>query len=198
MICPKCNANVPDSMKFCTRCGSEVSPTVSYADIPLGTLVACPNCGTKNFRTDNKCRNCDLDLAPARAALAKGVQVEPEKFKAKCPNCGTDNPIGSSYCGNCRWSLLGQPAPIAGIEQEPFRLEGWMVALFYIVSFFVPVAGVVLGAVLVTSSKHSKSEYGETGKVCLILAVVSLVLFALIGLLLLMAGMLTIGSSSGY
>jgi len=198
MNCPKCDANVPEGMKFCIRCGSEATPSVSYADIPAGTLVACPSCGTKNFRTDNRCMNCDLDLAPVKTALVKGVQLEPDKFKAKCPNCGTENPVGASFCGSCRWSLHGQSAPAANIGQEPFKLEGWMVALFYIVSFFVPVVGIVLGAVLITSSSHRDSEYGKTGRVCLILAAIALVLTVIVGGILLLAGWVTFGSSNGY
>lgn len=40
-------------------------------DIPAGTMILCPRCGTKNLRTDNLCRQCDADLSEAKKRLVE-------------------------------------------------------------------------------------------------------------------------------
>jgi hypothetical protein len=42
---------------------------MSYADLAPGTVVVCPNCGTKNFRTDRIYRNCETDLTATKMVI---------------------------------------------------------------------------------------------------------------------------------
>jgi uncharacterized membrane protein YvbJ len=109
MKCPNCGAEVPENVEYCYACGRRVEKGISYVDLPLGTIVNCPKCGTKNSRTDNRCRNCDHDLTEAKAAIVKSVTLGPQKLSSKCINCGSDNPVGVAFCGTCG-SVIGERA----------------------------------------------------------------------------------------
>lgn len=39
------------------------------------TMVPCPHCGTPNSEKRTTCCNCQLELAPPKAAPAKGGQI---------------------------------------------------------------------------------------------------------------------------
>jgi heme exporter protein D/ribosomal protein L40E len=39
-------------------------------EIPAGVLVTCPECGTKNTRTESQCRKCDRDLTDVKRSMA--------------------------------------------------------------------------------------------------------------------------------
>lgn len=123
---------------------------------------------------------------------------------AKCPNCGADNPDGYTNCSSCR-AELGRPAahtsagdrrcvacgrelawdanvcPYCGRdyrirlpsvrEEEP--VSSGMKIVLYLVSFFVPLAGFIIGAIYYVKPGQ---EYKKVGKVCIILAIVSVVI----------------------
>jgi tetratricopeptide (TPR) repeat protein len=68
MKCPKCQAENPDSVKFCGECGQ-----------PLHAELACPSCGHKNPGGTKFCHECGRSLVePARET---GPQTpEPTSF----------------------------------------------------------------------------------------------------------------------
>jgi ribosomal protein L40E len=39
-------------------------------ELPAGVLVTCPECGTKNARTESQCRKCDRDLTDVKRSMA--------------------------------------------------------------------------------------------------------------------------------
>ena len=52
IICPKCGAEMPKTMKFCGNCGSALKPK----------KINCPKCKTENLSTDKFCGNCGTKL----------------------------------------------------------------------------------------------------------------------------------------
>jgi len=46
-----------------------ITTAVGPSDLPFGTIIICPECGAKNLRTDNVCRNCERNLDEAKKRL---------------------------------------------------------------------------------------------------------------------------------
>ena len=75
-ICPKCNASVPENMKFCGSCGN-----------PLDTpKKVCANCGAEIPDGMKFCGQCGTPVAA-------GPRV--------CAQCGAEIPEGMKFCGRC-------------------------------------------------------------------------------------------------
>ena len=73
--CPKCNAIINESQKFCSNCGADTQNLSEYKCIKCGAIISpnskfCPECGSSQ---SNKCPKCNSD-----------IQGNP-KF---CPECG--------------------------------------------------------------------------------------------------------------
>jgi uncharacterized membrane protein YvbJ len=47
-------------------------------ELPPDTLVVCPQCGTKNTRTDMQCRKCDADLTTAKQSIVAKLGLSPK------------------------------------------------------------------------------------------------------------------------
>ncbi|MBS7632061.1 SPFH domain-containing protein [Candidatus Bathyarchaeota archaeon] len=55
VICPKCSAKIPATSKFCSECGTPITP-------PSGETKTCPKCG-KTVPTSSKfCPDCGISL----------------------------------------------------------------------------------------------------------------------------------------
>lgn len=65
------------------------------------------------------------------------------------------------------------PSPPSGGSSVP---EGGMKILLYFVSFFVPLAGIIIGIIFFTKDTQEEKKFG---KMCIILAVVSIVVMCL-------------------
>ena len=104
MRCAHCGSDLLDDSIYCMVCGNKVGDeqkdVVSYADLPFGTILACPKCGGKNSRTDRWCRFCDADLDDAKKRY---VSLTPSG--SDCRVCGISSPAGSQYCRKCGASL---------------------------------------------------------------------------------------------
>ena len=59
MICPNCEAQVPDGERFCPHCG-----------VPLGDVHKCPHCGAALLTGERFCGECgkpvEVELPPAQ------------------------------------------------------------------------------------------------------------------------------------
>ena len=75
-ICPKCNATVPEGMKFCGSCGSLIETPKKK----------CANCGAEIPEGMRFCGQCGT---PVYA----GPKI--------CANCGAEIPEGMKFCGRC-------------------------------------------------------------------------------------------------
>ena len=75
-ICPKCNATVPEGMKFCGSCGSPVETPKKI----------CANCGAEIPEGMRFCGQCGTPVASGPAI---------------CAQCGAEIPEGMKFCGRC-------------------------------------------------------------------------------------------------
>jgi class 3 adenylate cyclase/tetratricopeptide (TPR) repeat protein len=63
MKCPKCQAENPETRKFCRQCGAKLS-------------LPCPECGYENIPGDRFCGECGHDLTLPPAPLLKALSFE--------------------------------------------------------------------------------------------------------------------------
>ena len=79
MKCPKCQAENPETRKFCRECGAKLS-------------LPCPQCGCENVPGDRFCGDCGLDLAIPATPLPKVISFEEklEKLQRYLPGGLTD------------------------------------------------------------------------------------------------------------
>ena len=75
-ICPKCNAVIPEGMKFCGTCGAPLEKQKRV----------CENCGAEIPEGMKFCGQCGTPLAPS-------VKI--------CPNCNSEVPGNMKFCGKC-------------------------------------------------------------------------------------------------
>lgn len=75
MMCPKCQASIPQGSKFCASCGSKTEPEG----------IACPKCNALLTKGTKFCSEC-------------GQKIESE---ITCPSCNLKLPAGTKFCSNC-------------------------------------------------------------------------------------------------
>lgn len=75
-ICPKCNASVPNGMKFCGSCGNMME----------APAIKCKNCGAEIPKGMRFCGQCGTPVAAPPAV---------------CSQCGAELVEGMKFCGRC-------------------------------------------------------------------------------------------------
>lgn len=56
MICPKCNAEIKESEKFCSQCGTEVQKKCPDCGTVVEGVKYCPNCGRLLWQAESEQR----------------------------------------------------------------------------------------------------------------------------------------------
>jgi hypothetical protein len=100
--------------------------------------------------------------APTRSCVACGRAIAWDVNV--CPYCGHD--FRPQMTG-MQQPMYGQPMP----QHE--AVSGGMKILLYLLSFFIPIVGFIIGAIY-----YTKPETKEVGKMCIILGILSIVLVA--------------------
>jgi RNA polymerase subunit RPABC4/transcription elongation factor Spt4 len=117
--------------------------------------MKCQHCGKENPETEAFCKHCGRELGQmgTRNCVACGRAISWDTLV--CPYCGKDYRY-QSFAGQPQGPLVG-----SGIK-----------VLLYIVSFFIPIVGFIVGAIYYTKPED---EYKKLGKTCITLGIVSLV-----------------------
>lgn len=136
----------------------------------------CPNCGAQNPAGAAICYSCGKELrsSGSRNCVSCGRAIPWEANV--CPYCGKDYRVQAS-------SPQAQPTISAGMR-----------ALFYILSFLIPLAGIIIGAIYYSKPDR---ESKQVGKICLVLGVVSILLIVGIGAVVYLA-VLGFGGTDGF
>jgi hypothetical protein len=98
--------------------------------------------------------------APTRSCVACGRAIAWDVNV--CPYCGHDF---RPQMAGMQQPMYGQPMP----QQE--AVSGGLKILLYLLSFFIPIVGFIIGAIY-----YTKPETKEVGKMCIILGILSIVL----------------------
>lgn len=139
MKCPNCGHNLPDTARFCNKCGQPIVPKPPTEE----RRIYCPNCGASLPETARFCNKCGQlldeeesprqeDLPPQQPVKAapqrpkphkqEPVKAEPSKEKPApqsppsqqehriyCPNCGASLPETMQFCNKCGTPIRPKP-----------------------------------------------------------------------------------------
>ena len=80
-----------------------------------------------------------------------------------CPNCGNQNPDDAKFCESCGKPLSNslQQQPYSGTPIQPGVSGGAKTGLG-ILSFLIPLVGIILGIIYMNDSDPSKKAAGKT------------------------------------
>jgi len=97
-----------------------------------------------------------------------------------CPGCGRQIPVEYNVCPHC-----GRPQNLQYGQQPVQQVEplgGGMTILLYLLSFFIPIIGIILG--LIWMGAGADAERRRVGKMCLILGILSIVLWVVVAIII--------------
>ncbi len=102
-----------------------------------------------------------------------------------CPNCGTENYHGNNFCSECGISLLqNQQEDFSQSPREDVPSTGLKV-----LSFFVPLAGLILFCVYQKNNPESAKSYGKFALIGFVLSrIIPIIFMILFGRLSFYAG----------
>lgn len=104
--CPKCNATIEKTSRFCNRCGFDTESSGKPASIKCSACGAaltadskfCMTCGKRY----NPCSKCGADIPDGASVCPSCGSAIPKP----CPNCGKILPPDSKFCPECGTPLV--------------------------------------------------------------------------------------------
>ena len=80
-----------------------------------------------------------------------------------CPNCGTQNPDDAKFCESCGTALVDsvQRQPVSGSPQN-VTATGKASTGLSILSFLIPLVGIILGITYMNDADPAKKAAGKT------------------------------------
>ena len=104
--CPKCNATIDKTSRFCNRCGFDTESSGKTASIKCSACGAalttdskfCMTCGKRY----NPCSKCGADIPDGASVCPSCGSAIPKP----CPNCGKILPADSKFCPECGTPLV--------------------------------------------------------------------------------------------
>lgn len=128
-------------------------------------VTRCPDCGWENADHSFYCGKCSKELPRPAPVWGPVAQAPPGAAGPRmCVACGRSIPFEAWVCPYCghdysrQWRAPGQLEPLS---------DGMRIAL-YVLSVFVPLAGIIIGILFILKPDP---EYKRVGKICLIIGV---------------------------
>lgn len=116
-------------------------------------MVVCPKCGVDNLEGTRTCEMCG-------GVLVSGMR--------HCVSCGRSIGWDANVCPYC-----GHDFRMASQSVVRKTMSTGIKVLLYLVSFLIPVAGIIIGIIFMT---RPDPEEKQVGKICLILGILSILL----------------------
>lgn len=136
--------------------------------------MKCPYCGFENVGSPAFCISCGHELAVAPVAAVSPSGGTGSRF---CVSCGRAIQFDANVCPYCGHDYRYPSYRM----RQPETISSGLRVVFYILSFLIPLVGIVLAVVYMT---RPDPEPKEVGKICLILAVISIALTVVFAVIL--------------
>ncbi len=119
MICTNCGATIPDTTKFCNKCGSPATATPTpSARAAASQGAVCANCGSALAPNAKFCARCGSVVAQGEAPAAASA---PAPAGNACPNCGATLLTNAKFCAKCGTTVATAKAPTP--EEQPAEVS---------------------------------------------------------------------------
>ena len=127
------------------------------------------------------------EMNQLKALLEEKMKIEKEEYEAKvlarlpetinCEKCDAPNPSSNEVCEFCGCyidkSMYYSDEYDDTDETEEVEDEGESYTFHYVISFLIPIVGLIVGAIMLTKDDEKQSS---CGKICIILSVVAMVI----------------------
>ena len=140
--------------------------------------MKCPYCGFDNSERSSFCNSCGKEMSSPVGGTGGWS-------RRGCVACGRTIPDVANVCPYCGHDYRSQSAMPSAAIGTGLRI------LFYVLSFIIPIAGFIIGAIYYAKPDR---ESKHVGKICLVLAIAAILLF--VGLAAVMY-IMVLGFSSG-
>jgi len=110
------------------------------------------------------------------------AEAPPSGATRMCTGCGRQIPVEYNVCPHCGRPQNIQYGPQQQYQQPVEPLGSGMTILLYLLSFFIPIIGIIIG--LIWMGAGADSERRRVGKMCLILGVLSIILWVVIAIVI--------------
>jgi len=97
-----------------------------------------------------------------------------------CTGCGRQIPMEYNVCPHCGRAQNAPGAPVQQAQQG--SVGSGLTILLYILSFLIPILGIIIG--ILWLGMGSDPEKKQVGKMCLILGILSIVIWIVVGCLI--------------
>ena len=132
------------------------------------------------------------EMNQLKALLEEKIKIEKEEYEAKvlarlpetinCEKCEVPNPSSNEVCEFCGYyldkSIYYSEEYNDSDETEELENEEKNYTFHYVISFIIPIVGLIFGAIMLTKDDEEQSSCGKT---CIIIALVSMLLSAFCG-----------------
>ena len=127
------------------------------------------------------------EMNQLKALLEEKIRIEKEEYEAKilarmpetinCEKCEAPNPSSNEVCEFCGCyldkSVYYSEEYDDSDESEESEDEGKSYTFHYVISFLIPIVGLIIGAIMLTKDDEEQSSCGKT---CIILSIVAVVI----------------------
>lgn len=120
--------------------------------------MRCSSCGAENAGGIVNCGNCGKLL---RGDEPGSERISHQRF---CVSCGRSIDFEANACPYCGHDFRSI------VDAKHDQISTNMRVLYYLLSFFVGIAGIVIGAIYMTKPDP---DYKHVGKICLIIGIIS-------------------------
>ena len=159
MKCPQCQAENEEVVKFCLRCGSILSTSLSSSP-SMDKASFCPECGTLAQTGADFCGECGESLTLGYAdSTATSARLNTTANRIYCPRCGRENLQGVEFCTGCGGGLNVLPSATGLGSQKQNRTSGKPSAAWWLVPIFFAWIGGLIAFLAVKDDDRTRAKH---------------------------------------
>ncbi|WP_028548908.1 hypothetical protein [Paenibacillus sp. UNC451MF] len=124
--------------------------------------IVCSNCNEENPETAAVCGNCSHPLLGSKVLGTRNSEKTKTAQTKFCSHCSEKLEEGSYKCRFCGHMTVTSPAQTSyRYYSAPSSDNGCAVILLFIVTFIIPIVGLIVGGIFALNDDPDKSSVGK-------------------------------------